>query len=49
MKLKNIVFNFENCDSITIKGKYIGDFLVDDIKTNFKRIASNAIESQGQI
>jgi len=28
---------------ITIEGKYIGDFLVDEIKTSFKRIACNAI------
>lgn len=43
MKLKNIEFIFENCDSINIDGKYIGDFLVDDIKTSIKRIACNCI------
>ena len=43
MKLKNITFIFENCDSITIDGKYIGEFLVDDIYTSIERIACNAI------
>lgn len=43
MKLKNITFVLENCDSITIDGKYIGDFYVGDIKREIKRIASNAI------
>jgi len=44
MKLKNITFVFENCDYITIDGKYVGDFIVDDIKTSISRIACNAIE-----
>lgn len=44
MRLKNITFVFENCDTITIDGKYIGDFLVSDLKTEIKRIACNAIE-----
>lgn len=43
MKLKNITFTFENCDMITIDGKYVGDFLVDEIKTSFQRIACNSI------
>ena len=43
MKLKNITFTFENCDMITIDGKYIGNFLVDEIKTSIQRIACNAI------
>lgn len=43
-KLKNITFIFENCDSITIDGKYVGDFLVDDIKTSFNRTTINCIE-----
>lgn len=43
MKLKNITFTFENCDMITIDGKYIGDFLVDEIKTSIQRVACNAI------
>lgn len=44
MKLTDITFIFENCDSITINGCYIGDFVVDDIKTSIGRIASNSIE-----
>ena len=44
MKLKNITLVFENCDSITIDGKYVGEFIVDDIHTSIKRIACNAIE-----
>lgn len=43
MKLKNITFTFENCDQITIDGKYIGDFIVEEIKTSIQRVASNAI------
>ena len=43
MKLKEITFVLENCDCITIDGKYIGDFLVEDIRTSIKRIACNAI------
>ena len=41
--LKNITFHFENCDYITIDGKYIGGFLVEDIRTSFNRIASNCV------
>lgn len=44
MRLKEITLVFENCDSITIDGKYVGNFLVDDTKTSVKRIACNAIE-----
>ena len=43
MKLKNITFVLENCDCFTIDGKYIGDFLVEDIRTSIQRIACNAI------
>lgn len=43
MKLKYITFIFENCDSITIEGKYIGDFIVDNIQTSIRRIACNTI------
>lgn len=42
-KLKEVTFVFENCDSITIDGKYIGEFLVDDLHTRFMRTASNCI------
>lgn len=44
MKLKEITFVFENCDCITIDGKYIGDFLVDELNTSIQRIACNSIE-----
>ena len=44
MKLKEITFVLENCDCITIDGKYIGDFLVEDIRTSIRRIACNAID-----
>lgn len=43
MRLSYITFTFENCDQITIDGKYVGDFLVDDIKTSIERVASNSI------
>ena len=45
-KLKYITFVFENCEYITIDGKYIGHFLVDDIKTRIARVASNSISKQ---
>lgn len=44
LKLKHITFIFENCDSITIEGKYIGDFLIDDLETFIHRTACNSIE-----
>lgn len=44
MKLTDITFIFENCDCITINGCYVGDFVIDDIKTSIERIASNSIE-----
>lgn len=43
MILKKIRLVLENCDSIAIDGKYIAQFVVDDIKTSFQRIAVNAI------
>lgn len=43
MKLKEITFHFENCDYLTIDGKYIGNFHVGDIKTVIQRIACNSI------
>lgn len=45
MKLKYIEFVFENCDYIKIEGKYIGDFLVDNLSTSVKRIACNSIDN----
>lgn len=43
MKLKKITFILENCDWIDIDGKYIGEFIVKDLETEFARIASNSI------
>lgn len=43
MKLKYITFTLENCDQITVDGKYIGDFYVGDIKSEIRRIACNSI------
>lgn len=43
-KLKYITFVFENLDTITIDGRYVGAFLVDDIHTKIQRIACNSIE-----
>ena len=42
-KLKEITFTFENCDCVTIDGKYICDFAVSGIRKTIKRIACNAI------
>lgn len=44
MLLKSIMFTFENCDQITVDGKYIGEFFVSDIRTSIERIACNSIE-----
>lgn len=43
MVLDKITFAFENCDSLTIDGKYIGEFDVEDIRTTINRVACNAI------
>lgn len=44
MKLKYLELVFENVDIIRIEGKYIGDFLVDDLKTSIKRMGCNSID-----
>lgn len=44
MKLKYIEFTFENCDSLTIDGKYIGEFLVNNLHKVIRRTASNSID-----
>ena len=31
MKLKNVTVVFENCDSITIDGKYVGEFMDNEL------------------
>ena len=41
MRLKYIELTLENCEVVTIDGKYIGDFLVDDISTSISRLACN--------
>lgn len=43
MKVRNITLVFENCDSITIEGKYIGDMIVDDLRSSFKKLGSDMI------
>ena len=43
MKLEKKTFIFENCEEIEIDGKYVGDFLVDDITTSIGRFACNYI------
>lgn len=41
MNIKNVVFTLENCDTITIPGKYIGDIFLENLKTEIKRLALN--------
>ena len=41
MRLKCIELTLENCEVVTIDGKYIGDFLVDDISTSIRRLGCN--------
>ncbi len=43
MRIKSVDFILENCEVITIDGKYIGDFLIDDVQTRISRIACNSI------
>ena len=43
MLIKEITLVLENCEEITIDGKYIGDFHLGDIKFEISRIACNAI------
>nr|DAH73365.1 MAG TPA: hypothetical protein [Caudoviricetes sp.] len=42
MNIKKIEFILENCEVITIDGRFIGDFDLDNIKTRVRRVA-NAI------
>lgn len=44
MKLSKITFGFENCETLTIDGKYVGSFLVEDLTTAFRRIACNSFD-----
>lgn len=41
MRLKCIELTLENCEVITIDGKYVGYFLVDDISTSISKLVSN--------
>ena len=41
MRLRYIELTLENCEVVTIDGKYIGDYLVDDISTSISRLACN--------
>ena len=43
MRIKEVTFTTENCESITIPGKYIGEFHVGEIKKVIQRVAANAI------
>lgn len=43
MRIKYIELTLENCEVVTIDGKYIGDFLVDDISTSISRLACNCV------
>lgn len=44
MHLGTVEFVFENCEVMSIPGKYFSDFYIDNINTHFKRVAANAIE-----
>ena len=44
MKVKEISFILENCDVVTIDGKYIGDINLSDFRTSIRRIACNSID-----
>lgn len=42
-EVESIELVLENCESITVKRKYIGDFWCDDITSTVARIAMNSI------
>lgn len=44
MKIRELTFVFENCEFITIDGKYVGGFYLDDIKTRISRTACNSVD-----
>lgn len=44
MKIKELTLIFENCEFITIDGKYVGGFELDGIKTRIARIACNSVD-----
>jgi hypothetical protein len=43
MLIRKLEFGLENCEVITIDGKYIGDFYAGDIKKEIARMACNHI------
>ena len=43
MVLKQITFYFENCEYITIDGKYIGEFLADKISASVSRVTVDSV------
>ena len=49
MILKEITFTFENCDWVTIDGKYVGRFCVDDIHKSIYRVGFNTIEEMDSV
>ena len=42
--IKSVEFILENCEMITIDGKYIGNFYLGDVSYSINRIACNSIE-----
>lgn len=44
MQIKDITFTLENCDSITISGKYIGEFHIGEVSTTLSRVACNSVQ-----
>ncbi len=43
MLIKELTFIFENCEEMTIDGRYIGDFWMKDLTTEISRIACNHV------
>lgn len=44
--IKEVEFVLENCEVITIPGKYIGELDINNIRTTFGRIACNAFSKR---
>lgn len=42
-EIEKVEIVLENCEVITVEGKYIGDFICEDIKHSINRIACNSI------
>lgn len=43
-EIKKIELCFENCELVTIDGKYIGEFNIDNIQRSIRRVACNYIQ-----